>query len=270
MPEKDSRTLPLAGARLIEFSYDGYPKHSIVVLDTEGRPKLHREAGYERIDLELSGPMRLTSRGYDDANIILKLAPSEEQTIVVEEAVTDRYEGSADDWRKELECWRREKEAHLSLSRLRLRSLQQPAARCAPGDNTASPREESATADHKIRALPLAGKKLVKFHYRGYPKSAWVCVEAEGGHTFVMPLREGCFDLDLSGPATLVKIFGEGDIVVEVEIEALPEHPIVINEATLDYPGSDEEWRDDLDSYAHGREIGVWAVNLLRLQLIAQ
>jgi hypothetical protein len=76
--------------------------------------------------------------------------------------------------------------------------------------------------------------------------------------------------MDISfSDATMVRTRGWGDTEVVIEIVPVADQPVTIGEASVRFPGSDEEWNKFLRDYADtGRWKLSWCVSL-RLRLIA-
>lgn len=92
-------------------------------------------------------------------------------------------------------------------------------------------------------------------------------IEIEGKRKIVVPLSNAAMDISFSG-ATMVRTRGWGDTEVVIEIVPVAGQPVTIGEASVHFPGSDEEWSKCVRDYADtGRWTLSWCVSL-RLRLI--
>jgi hypothetical protein len=118
------------------------------------------------------------------------------------------------------------------------------------------------------RALPIVGERLVKLRFCGNGKDSEATIEIEGGRKIEVPLDDAAMDISFSG-ATIVRTRGWGDTEVVIEIVPVADQPVTIEEASVHFPGSDDEWNECIRDYADmGRWTLHWCVSL-RLRLIA-
>jgi hypothetical protein len=118
------------------------------------------------------------------------------------------------------------------------------------------------------KTLPIQGARLVKLSFCGNGKDSKATIEVEGSPKIVIPLSNAAMDIDLSDAAT-VRTRGWDDSAVKLEILPLADKPLMLDEATVWFPGSDEEWNEGLRRYA---ETGRWALSwcvTLRIRLVA-
>ena len=84
----------------------------------------------------------------------------------------------------------------------------------------------------------------------------------------MVPLSNAVMDISFS-EATMVRTHGWGDTEVVIEAVPVSDRPVTIGEASVHFPGSDEEWNKLVRDYADtGRWKMSWCVSL-RLRLIA-
>jgi hypothetical protein len=121
-------------------------------------------------------------------------------------------------------------------------------------------------AEYKIRALPIAGARLVRFRFCGNGKDAEATIEVEGARKVTVPLADARMDLSFSGPVTM-RTRGYGDTAAVIEVLSTSDHPVIVDDAAILFPGNDGEWDEFLQSYAKG-EMMLWCVEL-RLRLVA-
>jgi len=118
------------------------------------------------------------------------------------------------------------------------------------------------------RSLPIVGERFVKLRFCGNGKDSEATIEVEGGREIEVPLDDAAMDISFSG-ATMVRTRGWGDPEVVIEIVPVADQPVTIGEASVHFPGSDEEWNECVRDYADtGRWEISWCVSL-RLRLIA-
>jgi hypothetical protein len=118
------------------------------------------------------------------------------------------------------------------------------------------------------RSLPIVGGRLVKLCFRGNGKDSEATIEVEGKRKIVVPLSDAAMDISFSD-ATMVRTRGWGDTEVVIEIDPVADQPVIIGEASVHFPGSDDEWNECVRDYADtGRWTLSWCVSL-RLRLIA-
>lgn len=111
-------------------------------------------------------------------------------------------------------------------------------------------------AEHKIQALPIAGARLVRFHFCGNG----------GARKVTVPLTDARMDLSFSGRVTMTTR-GYGDSAVAIEVHSTSDHPVIVGDAAIVFPGDDGEWDEFLPSYAKD-ETMLWCVEL-PLRLVA-
>jgi hypothetical protein len=113
--------LPVVGARLVRFYYLGYPKDSWAHIEAEGAPRFLLGLSGACIDLALSGPILVTTRGQDDLNLKIEVVPSAAQTIMIEDAAV-LYLGGDENWAKDIVSWtERDEPLGWAVELLRLR-----------------------------------------------------------------------------------------------------------------------------------------------------
>lgn len=57
----------------------------------------------------------------------------------------------------------------------------------------------------------------------------------------IVPLSGAAMDLTFAGPITM-STRGYGDTEVVIEIVPTPEHPMMLDEIAVQFPGGDDEW----------------------------
>ena len=118
------------------------------------------------------------------------------------------------------------------------------------------------------RALPIVGERFVKLRFCGNGKDSEATIEIEGGRKIEVPLDDAAMDISFSD-ATMVRTRGWGDPEVVIEIVPVADQPVIIGEASIHFPGSEDEWNECVRDYADtGRWDLSWCVSL-RLRLVA-
>lgn len=118
------------------------------------------------------------------------------------------------------------------------------------------------------RSLPIVGERFVKLWFCGNGKDSEATIEIEGARKIVIPLSDAAMDISFSD-ATMVRTRGWGDTEVVIEIVPVTDQPVTIGEASVHFPGSDDEWNECVRDYADtGRWTLSWCVSL-RFRLIA-
>src|SRR5690242_3680863 len=108
MAENRIESLPLAGAQLIKLRFYGNGKDSEATIETTAR---NRTAviplSDARIRLTLLGPISLTSEGWGDTGVAWVIAPTQDQSLTIEDAAVDDFPGSSDEWKEALRLFER-------------------------------------------------------------------------------------------------------------------------------------------------------------------
>jgi hypothetical protein len=128
-----------------------------------------------------------------------------------------------------------------------------------PGDRTHS--------QQNIQALPIAGAHLVRFHFCGNGKDSEATIEVRGAPKIIVPLEFAQMDLSFSGPVT-VRTRGHGDTETTIDVVSTPDHPVIVADAAILFPGDEREWDEFRQRYAETGKIS-WCVTL-RLRLAAE
>ena len=120
--------------------------------------------------------------------------------------------------------------------------------------------------EHK---LPIVGERFVKLHFCGNGKDSEATIEVEGQREIVIPLDDAAMDINSSSAVT-IRTRGHGDPEVVIEIVPVAGQPVTIGEASVYFPGSEEEW----NQYCHedtdrGGSTELSCCVSLRLRLVA-
>lgn len=102
----------------------------------------------------------------------------------------------------------------------------------------------------EIRTLPIEGLVLSEFIMTGNGKDAEMRVLTRDDRRFVFGVNESCRLRIAVRGAVLTEITGPYDTTLIVRYTAAR---LVLGEARIYYPGSAEEWADDMDRLSRGR-----------------
>jgi hypothetical protein len=116
---------------------------------------------------------------------------------------------------------------------------------------------------HEMKTLPLAGAELVRICFCGNGKDSEARIEVRGAREATISLSGAEMDLTFAGPITM-STRGHGDSEVVIEITPTLEHPMMLDEIAVWFPGNDDEWAECLRHYAEVGELS-WCVPGLRL-----
>jgi hypothetical protein len=105
MAGKTFKSLPLAGAQLIKVRFCGNGKDSEVTIQTTGNRTAVIPLTDARIDLTLSGPISIASKGWGDTAVVWEIAPTPDQSITIQDAAVDAFPDSSDEWEEALRCY---------------------------------------------------------------------------------------------------------------------------------------------------------------------
>lgn len=116
---------------------------------------------------------------------------------------------------------------------------------------------------HEMKTLPIVGAELVRICFWGNGKDSEARIEVKGAREVTIPLSGAAMELNFAGPITM-STRGHGDTEVVIEIVPTLEHPMILDELEVQFPGNDDEWAEDLRHYT---EAGTpsWCVERLRL-----
>lgn len=106
-----------------------------------------------------------------------------------------------------------------------------------------------------MRTLPIEGLVLREFVVEGNGKDAEVRAIASDGRRFVFGSSEPHLKIAVQG-TVLTEVTGPDDATLKVRYTA---SRLVLREARVRYPGSAEEWADDVDALNRGRLMS-WAI----------
>lgn len=89
MHNRSMKPLPLAGARLTKLRFCGNGKDSEVMLEIEGGRKSTIPLLYGLMDLQLSGPVPITTKSLDDLDVAMDILARPGQPITITEALVE-------------------------------------------------------------------------------------------------------------------------------------------------------------------------------------
>src|SRR5882672_11386683 len=101
----------------------------------------------------------------------------------------------------------------------------------------------------EIRTLPIESLMLSEFMVEGNGRDAEMRVLTRDGRRFVFGVNESCRLRIAVRGAVLIEITGPYDTTLIVRYTAAR---LVLGEARIHYPGSAEEWADDMDRLSRG------------------
>jgi len=107
----------------------------------------------------------------------------------------------------------------------------------------------------EMRMLPIEGLVLRELVVEGNGKDAEVYAIASDGRRFVFASSGPRLRIEVQG-AVLTEITGPDDATLKVRYTA---SRLLLREARVRYPGSAEEWVDDVDALNSGRHMS-WAI----------
>ena len=102
----------------------------------------------------------------------------------------------------------------------------------------------------EIRTLPIEGLMLSEFVVAGDGKDAEMCALTRDGRRLVFSVSESPRLRIAVHGTVLMEITGPDDATLMVRYTAAR---LILGEARIHYPGSAEEWADDMDRLSRGR-----------------
>ena len=105
MAQNKFKSLPLAGAQLIKLRFCGNGKDSEVTIETAGNRTAVIPLSDARIDLTLSGPISIASKGWGDTAVVWEIAPAPDQSITIKDAVINDFPDSSNEWDEALRTY---------------------------------------------------------------------------------------------------------------------------------------------------------------------
>jgi hypothetical protein len=108
----------------------------------------------------------------------------------------------------------------------------------------------------EIRTLPIEGLVLSEFTVAGNGRDAEMRVRTRDGRLFVFGVNESCRLRIAVRGAVLTEITGPYDTTLIVRYTAAH---LVLGEARMHYPGSAEEWTEDMDRLSRGWRM-IWRI----------
>ncbi len=121
----------------------------------------------------------------------------------------------------------------------------------------------------ELRSLPIEGARLYELAFSGYGKRSEVSILAEGAPQVVISLADARMELTLACELTVTSR-ADDDLTVEWRIAPRADQHVVLRRAAVYYPGSDEDWADEVAQFAQGGrrrwELG-WVVRMLVIRL---
>lgn len=118
------------------------------------------------------------------------------------------------------------------------------------------------------RILPIQGATFLDLQLAGNGKRSQVAIRVENARLVVVPLSGAAWRCDLAAPV-VVEASAHDDASITIRIRPQPGRSIVLERAVVIYPGSDDEWREDMDRFRTetGRWECGWCVTELDLRL---
>jgi hypothetical protein len=115
------------------------------------------------------------------------------------------------------------------------------------------------------KALPLEDAELAELTVEGNGKHATVTVCTTDGRTVEFPASQGRVRV-VAHAGVVVETTGAGDLALTVHVSG---PGVVIRHARVQYPGTDDEWPDDLAAYQNPEpwSLGSWAVEAAEFEL---
>lgn len=119
-----------------------------------------------------------------------------------------------------------------------------------------------------LRTLPFEGSRLRKLVFCGNGKDSDVSLDVDGFPPILIALSGARMDLTFA-TEILVETSACGDSAITICVSPPPDRAIILERAQLDFPGSEDDWRRELEQYrrGNGNEVGGWAVSNLILTL---
>ncbi len=105
MRNEQFESLPFVGARLVRLRFCGNGKDSEVTLEAAGSRKAIIPLSDARVDLSLSGPISITTRGWGDTETVWEIVPTPEQFVRIEEAAIG-FQGIENEWAEALHSYK--------------------------------------------------------------------------------------------------------------------------------------------------------------------
>jgi hypothetical protein len=113
----------------------------------------------------------------------------------------------------------------------------------------------------EMKTLPLAGAELVRICFCGTGKDSEATIEVKGAPEATLPLSGASMDLAFAGPNT-ISTRAYDDAAVVFEVAPTPEHPMTLDELTVEFYGNDEEWAECLRYLAEEGELSCCTEHL--------
>ena len=119
-----------------------------------------------------------------------------------------------------------------------------------------------------LRTLPFEGSRLRKLEFCGNGKDSDVLLEVDGFPRIVIYLSEARMDLTFA-TKLLVETSACDDAAITIRVRPRPDQAIILERAQLDFPGSEDDWRKELEGFRSGKSHagGGWAASNLILTL---
>jgi hypothetical protein len=120
-----------------------------------------------------------------------------------------------------------------------------------------------------LRTLPFEGSRLRELVFCGNGKDSEVSLKVDGFPPIIIPLSRARMDLTFA-TELLVETSADGDTAITIRVNPPPDQTIILERAQLDFPGSEDDWHEELEGYrkSNGRRaVGGWAVSNLILRL---
>lgn len=121
-----------------------------------------------------------------------------------------------------------------------------------------------------LKELPVTGERLVRLSYGGSAKDTSVMIQVEGSRVVELHVR-GRLDVELAAPMRL-RAKAVDDLEFEIDISPAPGQIIRVEEATVDFDGSDDDWTAALIRRRWNQgwvDDLCWVICGLQLRLIA-
>lgn len=121
---------------------------------------------------------------------------------------------------------------------------------------------EFSETESSLRTLPIEGLALRELFRQGNGKDAEVQMVAADGRRFSFEVGR-LLRIAVSG-TVLTEVRALDDVSLRVRYTA--EH-LVLKRAQIEYPGSEEEWEEDLAKFGHEEPLS-WVIPLAELELV--
>jgi|SRR5882724_6879223 len=103
MRDEKFKTLPFTGAKLVKLRFCGNGNDSEVTLEAAGGRRTVIPLNDARMDLSLTGPISIQTKGWGDTAVVWEIAPTQEQPVIIEQAAICFPGNEDEDW---IESWR--------------------------------------------------------------------------------------------------------------------------------------------------------------------